>query len=186
MSLALPMFSSFMKSIFKNKKGFTLLEVMVSAAVLTVGVGTMMVLVSNSLHALNVAKNRTIAVNLAQEGIEIVRNIRDTNWVQNLPYDNGFSAGSYCLDYQDADAASLVPCVDPVLYRDSTTGAYSHNPSGGVATNFYRTINITMEPNPEDDTTVTPDPLVIRVVSTVSWEQGNRQVSAEEHLYDWR
>ncbi|MBU0576990.1 hypothetical protein KJ742_07795 [Patescibacteria group bacterium] len=39
-------------------------------------------MMANSLRNVNVSKNRVIAVNIAREGIEAVRNIRDTNWLK--------------------------------------------------------------------------------------------------------
>ena len=65
-----------------NHKGFTILEVMVAIFVITIGV----------ISAFNVAQNITLfsranssrltATYLAQEGIELVRNQRDNNWIQ--------------------------------------------------------------------------------------------------------
>ncbi len=62
--------------------GFTILELLLALSVLSVGI---MAAFTLSISNLQTAKNnyqRILAVNLAREGIEIVRNIRDTNWLK--------------------------------------------------------------------------------------------------------
>ena len=66
-----------------NKKGFTLLEVITAIFILTVGVGGALSLMNQTLSTASIIEQRLIASYLAQEGIEIVRNIRDTNWLQS-------------------------------------------------------------------------------------------------------
>jgi prepilin-type N-terminal cleavage/methylation domain-containing protein len=71
---------------FRNTSGFSLTEVMIGIMILTVAI----VSASNLLVSL-VKTNRlnvqTLqAYYLAQEGLEAVRNIRDTNWLHNLDF----------------------------------------------------------------------------------------------------
>lgn len=65
-----------------SSAGFTILEMLLALSVLSVGI---MAAFTLSISNLQTAKNnyqRILAVNLAREGIEIVRNIRDTNWLK--------------------------------------------------------------------------------------------------------
>lgn len=76
------------KKMFKirNEKGFSLIEVMIGMTILTIAI---VAATSILISLINSNKNitRTLqAYNLAQEGIEAVRNIRDTNWLNNLNY----------------------------------------------------------------------------------------------------
>jgi len=71
------------KKLAKNKKGFTLTEVLIGMMILTVAI-----VAGTSMLVGLIRSNRNIvstmqAYYLAQEGIEIVRNIRDTNWLHN-------------------------------------------------------------------------------------------------------
>ena len=72
----------FNKKNTKRKKGETILEVMIATVILVVVlVATFMVL--NQSVAINAdLKNRVIALNIAREGMEGVRNVRDTNWIR--------------------------------------------------------------------------------------------------------
>ena len=64
---------------FTKKGGFTLLEVIVAIFLLTVGVGGSLVLINQTLSATQILPQKLIASYLAQEGIEIAKNVRDSN-----------------------------------------------------------------------------------------------------------
>ena len=59
--------------------GFTMIETVVAFAVLTAAILGPLALVTYSLAQAKSARNKLIAVNLAQEGLELVRAIRDNN-----------------------------------------------------------------------------------------------------------
>ena len=65
------------KDIAKNK-GFTLVEMMVGVIIFTISILAMIVILSNGIADTSFAKNKLIASYLAQEGIEQVRNLRDS------------------------------------------------------------------------------------------------------------
>ncbi|MFH0838113.1 MAG: hypothetical protein V1880_02510 [Patescibacteria group bacterium] len=64
-----------------NIRGETLAETIVALSVLAIGITVASTVILNSMRNLTNAKNRVIAINIAREGIEAVRNIRDTNWL---------------------------------------------------------------------------------------------------------
>lgn len=71
------------KKLLKNTDGFTLTEVMIGIMILTVAI----VSATNLLVGLISTNQNNVtslqAYYLAQEGLEAVRNIRDTNWLHN-------------------------------------------------------------------------------------------------------
>lgn len=69
-------------SIFKNNRGETIAETLIALSILAIGITLSSTLMANSLKNVNVSKNRVIAVNIAREGIEAIRSIRDTNWLK--------------------------------------------------------------------------------------------------------
>jgi type II secretory pathway pseudopilin PulG len=71
-----------MRLIAKNNRGESLLETIIAFIVLGIGVTIAGMILGSSLRNMQNSKNRVIAVNIAREGIEAVRNIRDTNWLQ--------------------------------------------------------------------------------------------------------
>ncbi len=75
------------KNIFNYKKGFTIIEALVAIFILTISVTALLGVVSQSVFNSNYAKNKAIAVGLAQEGVELVKNIQDTTLL-NGDYSN--------------------------------------------------------------------------------------------------
>ncbi|MBI2052847.1 MAG: hypothetical protein HYT34_01225 [Candidatus Ryanbacteria bacterium] len=61
--------------------GFTLLETLVAIYVILFGLVSFITLSTESLKAVSVFRSQLIATNLAQEGLELVRNKRDTNFL---------------------------------------------------------------------------------------------------------
>ncbi len=131
------------------------------------------------------ASSRFTAVYLAQEGIEIIRNMRDDNWLNNSPdwktgllgCENGCEA-----DYKTGTSASanagLTPFSDSYLKIKNNFYSYdSADPF--TVTKFKRKITITA-----------PDPLnqdVLRVSVLVTWDEKEEtfDIEAEEYLYNW-
>jgi len=64
----------------KNKKAITLIEVMIAIFVFTLWITSVFMLISSTARINTYNKNFIIASNLAREQIELIRNIRDTNY----------------------------------------------------------------------------------------------------------
>lgn len=64
-----------------NIRGETLIETIIALSILAIGITIASTVILNSMRNLTNAKNRVIAINLAREGIEAMRNVRDTNWL---------------------------------------------------------------------------------------------------------
>ena len=69
-----------------NRKGFTLTEVMIGIAILTIAIVSASSLLVGLVNGNKVNLSTLQAYYLAQEGIEGVRNIRDSNWLHNLDW----------------------------------------------------------------------------------------------------
>ncbi len=85
-----------------NQRGFNLIEVAFSVVIITTGL-----LVIISLFSLNIkngirSKNKLIAVYLANESIEIVRQQRDNNWFSGIGWMTNIPTGSVAVVPQNA------------------------------------------------------------------------------------
>ena len=64
-----------------ENKGFSLIEVVTAIFILTVGVGGAFSLIYQTLSAVYLVRSELTASFLAQEGVEIVKNLRDNAWL---------------------------------------------------------------------------------------------------------
>lgn len=69
--------------------GQTLVELIAASFVLAVGLVGVLALTTANVRNQTIGNIRLVGSNLAREGIELARNIRDTNWIQTLPWDQG-------------------------------------------------------------------------------------------------
>lgn len=67
----------------KNRSGETLIEIIMALSIIILALTSSFRLLGNAMYTKEVAKSRVIAINLAREGMEAVRYIRDYNWLYN-------------------------------------------------------------------------------------------------------
>ncbi len=99
--------------LFRNNRGETIAETIIALSILAVGITIASSISASSLRNISSSKNRVIAVNIAREGIEAVRNIRDTNW---LKYGNKKRQcwNHLPIDYDTGIGSPIPPC-DPTV-----------------------------------------------------------------------
>jgi hypothetical protein len=127
---------------------------------------------------------RFTASRLAQEGMELVSNTRDTNWLNENDWDSRLliNCASGCeIDYTyDYNDGNFSPYTDPGKYLQIDSNGF-YNYGDGDDSRFKRKIIITQ---------VNADELKIKVEVTWS-ELGSsletlETLEVEEHLYNWR
>lgn len=170
-----------------KKNGFTLLEVMIAIFLVIVGITGVFLLITKTVGQMALSSSRLIAAYLSQEGIEIVRNIRDTNWLEQSYHANSWDEGLVLPDI-DCSAGCEADYTDTTVENPTLStydggnflnidgnGFYSYSP--GTATKFKRKITID---------TGTPD--ILEVTVLVEWQEKGKsyQHSAQENLYNWK
>jgi len=157
-----------------TQRGFTLIEALVALVLVTVAMGPVLILATSAVNVASRIEHNLIASNLAQEGIEVIRNIRDTNWLNGAAFDNNLSAGTWRVQWDTVGGGLMAVGSNPILKKNN--GLYSY--TTGTDTVFRRTVTIS-KPNSGE----------LILISSITWvERGsiNRTVSAESHLFDWR
>ena len=138
----------------RHLAGFTILEVVVALGIVTMGLLGVSSLVIQNLQVQSINKNYLVASMLAQEGLELVRNVRDKNWLTSAnDWKLGAGAGTdtdivqsvnnnnYIIDY-DAIIDGNVNDIDDngaKLYLD---GNNLYNHGVGTQTQFSRLIRV--------------------------------------------
>lgn len=159
------------KSGSSSSAGFTLIETIVAIGIIVIGLVSALGAITTALFYVSNIEDRLIAANLVAEGIEVARNIRDSNWLQNLAWNNGLADGDYQAAY---NSTSLSSYSGSSLLLDST-GLYNY--SFGNPTYYLRRISI-----------VNLSSYEIRVISIVTWQKRGVTYSnsAEDHLFNWK
>jgi len=117
--------------------GQSMLEAIVASGVIITAVGAALTLVHSSLAAAKESDNRLIATNLAREGVEVVRAMRESNWLSGSDWDDGLEGANF--DYSgilEFDAAAKSWTVDfaPSDIFDADAKIYNQVTAGGAAT----------------------------------------------------
>lgn len=175
----------------KTKEGFSIMEVMLSAFVLVVGIVAAIALIANSIkHSID-SRGEVIAAQLAQEGAELMRNIRDNNFISDPaePF-KGFSTnGDICMDSSvdtKADPSLSYSCASYKLYYNNTSSYYTRSSSGASLTKFSRKITIAGSASPPGKTITSKVWWGTTEPSLLSCTTASKCVSAQSILTDWQ
>ena len=189
----------------KNKSGQGLLEAIISIGIIVSGVVGVMNLTLTNQAAVEETSVRLAAVNLAREGIEVIRNQRDSNWLNRQIWDTNLEDGtdytaipvfdkdtniwSFDFDIDDISEDEALVYIEDGVYFQS--GA---EPVGADLTNYRRLI--ALDEICEDKTLATSgssclsgNPKIgIKVTSRVDWSFKGRANSLvlEERIFNWR
>ena len=191
-----------MKKIAKNIKGFTLTEVMIAMMVLTVAIVSASNLLVGLINSNKTITNTMQAYYLAQEGLELVRNTRDTNWLHNQNWlgDDGLFGKfekeyAYSIDldergWRNSTAANIQNISELAAYKpwnfqkeSSIENVEAQSSVFSVADfdGFYR--HVEFLPYEECGEESCAD--FVKVRSVVSWGE-NKEVILEEILSNWK
>ncbi len=113
-----------MKNFWKKNAGETIVEVLVSTVLLVSVLAAAFVLLQRGSSANVNIENRIVAINIAREGVEAVRNIRDTNW---LKYSGTRREKWLCLEE--------VNWGDP---NEITNDCFPSQDAGNIGPGFYQ------------------------------------------------
>lgn len=172
--------------ILKNN-GFTLIETIIAISILTVGVLGSYYVFSNLYVNSGGSFNKLIASYLSQEGIEIMRNLRDENWIKNnnnwingiFDENNCSSSCSFQADYRtgvDNLSFDLIPFPSGGNFLNvNNNGLYLYDANYPNSI-FKRKISIF--PISEER---------FKIESEVFWDYAgkNFSIKIEEFLYNW-
>ena len=198
----------------KIRSGQTILELLIAFMVIAVGLFAAATLVFSNLNLVQRDADEVVAVNLAREGIELAKQMRDSNWLDGSPFDLGFSdAPLNPLDYTATPVwegtwipAMTVPSflfsANDFTHGNATIvktahGMYANSGGGitGTATPFQRLLTFHPICKTEpisfvDSGTACPAGVAkigIRVESHVRWaRKGASTLTMYDDLYDWR
>lgn len=188
-----------MKKFNKTNSGVTLVEALVAISIFVTSILAMVSVLASGVSNTNYSKSKIIASYLAEEGIEYIKNMRDTfmlydatdsqtGWNSFITKLNGGSCltvngcyfdgqnVNYLSHSQPMTQITLTSCGAscPAILYDATTGEYGY--SSGTDYGFVRKVFVSQVSANE-----------YKVSSTVSWKQGsgNYNMTFSESIFNW-
>lgn len=178
--------------ISEKQRGFTILESIVAIAILSLSIAGAFTVVQQSLSQATAAKDEVQAFYLAQEAVEVIRNLRDNNqiarvksgnpasinWLTNIIALNTDCAFNKICKV-DGNTMAVSSCGDnwgdcQYLRQDYSTQLFGYNPSW-IQTNFKREVKIE---------SVDSDKIAVTV--RVTWGKIlTRKFEAKVYLLNW-
>lgn len=173
----------------QSQKGFTLIEMLIAVFIFTVSISALTYMAGRGIRAANDSKQRIVAEYLALEGMEAVRNIRDTAFLSNSSistwtgvFGGDISGPGGCFN---VDSSQNTPCAFSYnngvpelqecnsqcsLFLDTITKTYTY--ASGGQTPYTRKIYLNQISQTE-----------VKVRVLVEW--GNESIEYQEHLFLW-
>ena len=178
----------------KPNRGFTLIEALFAILIFSAALVSLLAISSKGIAATEQVKNETTAYYLAQEGLEVARNGRDTSFVQmahgatGLAWTDSFAkTPSDCtnpvtpcyVDYQGGlSVPILVQGSGPASYDVFQTASNQFSNQGVTPSGFSRTVEVLPTASPDEYT----------ALSKVAWTSKGvtRSVSLRTLLKRWQ
>jgi len=178
---------------FSSQKGQTLIEVVAVSGIITMSLVVILSLGVASISFSAHNKEEIIASNLAREGIESIRIIRDRSWLNNRPAFSELPDGNFIVDPAkgifsasevisavNADSAVIDSCGNCAIYLNQIGDGniYSHNSiiNNPKITPYKRLIKIITDGNKK------------KITSQVFWNSKGKMhyFNLDAYLTDWR
>ena len=161
----------------------TLIETLVAIGIIAMALAAILALAFSNLTIGGKGSERITAIALVREGAEVIRNIRDSNWLDpNNYWPYGLDNGFYIVNYNStttipADNSVISSCDNCRLYLTSDN-LYTHNSSGNSSTPYRRLVTISDGDNTSEK----------KIIVEVYWtgHGGSHIVKLEERLTNWR
>ncbi len=186
-----------------------MIEMLIAFFVISVGLFTAATMVFSNMNLVERDTDEVIAVNLAREGIELAKQVRDTNWMAGNPFDAGLHNGLIYTATPIWEGTLMAPSTGPSFAFTATdfTGADTQvvtTPSGVMANADGGTITgtptifrrlLTLHPICQDYSVLNSGvdcgsmpKIGVRVESHIQWSRKGtpRDLTLYEDLYDWR
>jgi prepilin-type N-terminal cleavage/methylation domain-containing protein len=186
------------------KKGFTLVETLVAISILLIAIAGPLTIAAKGLSTSFYARDQVTAFYLAQEGIEYIRNIRDTYGIDSAVDSTGWFDGGISPGVMDAcrtDRGATFCRIDvttgvisacaasesndsegtkckPLELTNTGVGVYGY--SGGTPSIYTRDISISPVAGANGD--------AFRISVTVSWRSPlpNHKFTLVEDIMNWQ
>ena len=178
-----------------SRGGFTLIETLVALTLIVSAMVGPFTLATSGIFNAKFSKSKLTALNLTQEGIEIIRQMRENNVLKGFDWrGSGCTAGLTpgCTKLQDGsyqpDVFTTADGSTPPINSNAPLRFDASVPLTDAASLYNQSFGQAVSPFTRVVTISTPAANQMQVVSVISWTESSipRQVHLEEVMYNWR
>ncbi|PIZ58073.1 hypothetical protein COY23_00780 [bacterium (Candidatus Torokbacteria) CG_4_10_14_0_2_um_filter_35_8] len=173
-----------------NNKGQSLVETIIAMSVITVGLLACVSLITFTISIQGHSRQEVIAVSLARESLEVIRNTRDSNWLENdetgsTLWDQGIEGSPEDRVITVFDPNTNEWVLEPVsdindsrcqIYFSEEDSLYLNNFPSGTPTSLRRLVTIKTISDVQKQVSV-----------KVQWQEkdNTREITLDNDLYNW-
>lgn len=179
----------------RSNPAFTLIETLISITLTTVVITAVTGLILTTLFANQRNLHSLQAMYLAQESLEAVRFMRDSNWLQNYSWNGDGGTNGWGADFDVSDLSLGDEMELQLSEEENCPPCFSFTTSPEEATvtadnGFEYLRTLTFKPVPDESTQDDMDVLagVVEVTATVSWSEHAlpRSIELSTYLTNWQ
>lgn len=183
-----------------------MIELIIAIGIIMLALSSIISLTIFNISTQQVSENKIIASNLAREGIEVVRHLRDSQRLSgvafiNAPFVPNQTDHTFIADFnRSTNTWTLDFSVNSInsaqIYLYDTDSVYVHNSVGATLTPFKRllTVDYICANSAEcgdgicEGSTLCSDVIGQRVTSRIEWDVRGSAKSFQlvNHLYEWK
>ena len=169
-------------SVNSADNGFSLIEILVSIGIVSVGIIAIVSLFNTNLRDEIRSKNKLTAIYLAQEAVEVVRQQRDSNWKNSVAWDTYLSTGNKITGFVNendiTDGWEIAVKNNPREKIYINNGSYIQSRNAPLVfeeTNFERWVTINSDCGAG----------CLTVTAFVSHPNFSPDIQVSARIYDW-
>lgn len=166
-----------------KNSGFVLIKLVIAIALLAIVLSVSLQMIGASAKAIRDNRQKTGATFLLQQCLEWTRNIRDSAWRQNLPWDCGFYEGDQTIDLEPSLLGTTGICGKNLGFKMTASPAPEKISLDSI---YSRLLSIS-----KDDLSSPPDGIPDKLTATchIEWPSnggGTNELEMSEILTNWK
>lgn len=162
-----------------KNSGFVLIKLVIAIALLAIVLSVSLQMIGASAKAIRDNRQKTGATFLLQQCLEWTRNIRDSAWRQNLPWDCGFHEGDQTIETPSSEDTGS--CARNLGFKTTTSMTAGEVETGSIYKRLLTVTKVDFSGDGKNDK--------LTATCKIEWPSnggGTNELEMSEILTDWK